>query len=313
MALRIIFMGTPDFAVPSLDMLVRNGFEVAAVVTQADKPKGRGNRVAVPAVKAYALDKGIPVLQPLKVKTPEFVAEMKALSPDLFITVAYGRILSKELLEVPPLGCINVHGSLLPKYRGAAPIQWAVINGDRKTGITTMYTDIGMDTGDMLIKKEMEIPEDMTTGQLHDQLALLGAETLKETLACLQEGTLVRVPQKEEEATYAPMMQKDTGLIDWSASAWKIHNLVRGTNPWPGASTVYKGDRMRIWGTRVLEEDTVGAKPGMVHSAGRDGIIVQTGRGKLLVTEVQFDNCRKMCVEDYICGHEIEAGAILGC
>ncbi len=305
-------MGTPEFAIPSLDMLLREGYELAAVVTQPDKPKGRGNKLAPPPVKEFAEGKNIKVLQPQKLRTAEFVNELKELAPDILVTAAYGKILPKDVLDIPPLGCINVHGSLLPKYRGAAPIHWAIINGESSTGITTMYTDIGMDTGDMLIKSEIRITQDITVGELHDRLSFMGADVLKETLEKLRNGTLEREKQCDAEATYAPIIKKDTGLIDWNKKSMEIHNLVRGTNPWPGAFTFYKGDKMRIWKTEIVEEAAAGLRPGMICHVGKDGIIAASGNGILKIQEVQFESCRKMCVEDYICGHKIDEGEILG-
>ena len=310
--LRIVFMGTPEFAVPALDMLLKEGYDVVAVVTQPDKPKGRGNKMAIPPVKEYAIEHGIDVLQPQKVKTEEFTDIIRGINPDLLVTAAYGKILPKSVLDIPKYGCINVHGSLLPKYRGAAPIQWSIIDGEKVTGITTMYTDVGMDTGDMLLKGEIMITEDMTAGELHDRLSVLGAEVLKETLAKLKEGVLQRIPQQDSEASYAAMMTKDTGLVDWTKSPKEIHNLVRGTNPWPGAYTYYNGEKMKIWVTSVVSESENKLKPGTICEVGKDGIIVACGIGKLNIKEVQFESCRKMCVEDYICGHKMDEGEILG-
>jgi len=305
-------MGTPEFAIPSLDMLLKEGYDVAAVVTQPDKPKGRGNKMSPPPVKEYAMEHGIEVLQPEKVKTEEFVEKIKAINPDLLVTAAYGKILPKSVLDIPKHGCINVHGSLLPKYRGAAPIQWSIINGEKVTGITTMYTDVGMDTGDMLVKAEIEITEDMTAGELHDKLSVLGAEVLKETLKRLENGTLERIPQNDEEATYAPMMTKETGCIDWSKSSREIHNLVRGTNPWPGAYTFYNDKKMKIWMTSVISDEEHDSKAGTILKVSKDGIVVACGLGKLIIKEIQFENARKMSVEEYICGHKIDEGELLG-
>lgn len=310
--LKIIFMGTPEFALPSLDMLVKEGHEILAVVCQPDKPKGRGNKLTPPPVKEYAVKKGIKVLQPEKVKTQAFIDEIRELKPDLLVTAAYGKILPKDVLDIPPYGCINVHGSLLPHYRGAAPYQWAIINGEKKTGITSMFTDVGMDTGDMLLKKEIEITEDMTAGELHDKLSVLGAEVLKETIEKLEKGTLERIPQSHEEATNAPMIQKETGRIDWTRTAEQIHNLVRGTNPWPGAYTFYKGGRMRIWKSCVIPGEAAGRTPGTICSVTKDGIVVAAGKGLLNIVEVQFDSCKRMCIEEYICGHKVDEGEILG-
>ncbi|HHW00007.1 MAG TPA: methionyl-tRNA formyltransferase [Clostridiaceae bacterium] len=303
-------MGTPEFAVPSLDMLVREGYDVAAVVTQPDKPKGRGKKLAAPPVKEYALEKGIEVLQPEKVKTADFVNQIRNIAPDLLVTAAYGKILSKELLDVPPLGCINVHASLLPKYRGAAPINWCIINGEKITGVTTMFTDEGMDTGDMLLKRQVEITDEMTVGELHDILSLVGAEVLKETLIKLKDGTLQHEPQNHEEATYAPMIDKTIGEIDWNKPAQEIHNLVRGTNPWPGAYTFYKGDRMKVWKTRVANDGYAGKKPGTICKITKEELIVATGDGFLSIIEVQFDSGRKMGINE--CGHNLDEGEVLG-
>ncbi|HQA58184.1 MAG TPA: methionyl-tRNA formyltransferase [Acetivibrio sp.] len=311
-ALRIVFMGTPEFALPSLQMLVNEGYDIAAVVTQPDKPKGRGKKASMPPVKEYAINNNINVLQPEKVKTQEFVETMKELKPDLMVTCAYGKILPKDILDIPPYGCINVHGSLLPKYRGAAPIQWAIINGEKTSGITTMFTDVGMDTGDMLLKAEIEIPDDMTAGQLHDRLAVLGADVLKDTLLEIKNGTLRRIPQKEEEATYAPMLSKADGCIDWSKSSREIHNLVRGTNPWPGAFTQYEGKMMKVWATSVFNEEKHDKKPGTIVKVERERIIVACGLGMVEVKEVQFESCKRLCIGDFICGHRMDEGEILG-
>ncbi len=311
--MRIVFMGTPDFAVPSLEMLVKEGYEVVAVITQPDKPKGRGNKMTAPPVKEFALKHQIKVLQPEKIKTPEFIDQIRAFKPDLLITAAYGKILTKELLEVPVYGCINVHGSLLPAYRGAAPINWAVIKGEKKTGITTMYTDVGVDTGDMLLKKELEIGSDMTVGELHDKMSVLGAEVLMETLTALINGTLQRIPQEDSQSSYAPMMNKELGHIDWNKSALEIHNLVRGTDPWPGAYTFLLGNRMRVWKTSLVpgKSDTE-IDNGKILKVDDEGILVKCPDGNLMIKEVQFDSSKRMSVGDYIRGHEINAGETLG-
>jgi methionyl-tRNA formyltransferase len=310
--LRIVFMGTPEFAVPCLDMLIKEGYDIAAVVTQPDKPKGRGKKLAFPPIKEKALQHNIDILQPAKIKTPEFTDELRSLKPDLLVTAAYGQLLSKEILDIAPLGCINVHASLLPKYRGAAPIHWAIINGETVTGITTMYTDIGMDTGDMLLKRQIEIPDDMTAGELHDRLSVLGAQVLKETLQGLKDGSLQRAAQSESEATYAPIIQKEIGKIDWSESSKTIHNLVRGTNPWPGAYTFYQGERMRVWKTEIEDDVFADTRPGTIRKVNKEGIIVSCGKGLVKIKEIQFDSCRKMSVEEYICGHKIIEGELLG-
>lgn len=310
--LKIIFMGTPEFAVPSLEMLLAEGYEVAAVITQPDKPKGRGNKLSAPPVKEFALKHGLNVLQPSKIKTAEFVEQIRELKPDLLITAAYGKILSKELLEVPVHGCINVHGSLLPAYRGAAPLNWAVINGEKTTGITTMFTDVGLDTGDMLLKSEIDIGHDMTVGELHDKMAVLGAEVLKNTLVKLKNGTLVRIPQDDSISSYAPMMTKELGLIDWNKTVLQIHNLVRGTDPWPGAYTFLNGNRMRIWRTDAACRGTDGEPAGKIARVDSNGILVKCSDGYILIKEVQFESSKRMNVSDYIRGHQINTGEILG-
>lgn len=310
--MKIVFMGTPEFAVPSLEMLVNEGYEIAAVVTQPDKPKGRGNKMSAPPVKEYALENNIEVLQPDRVKTPEFVECIRALQPDLLVTAAYGKILSKDLLEVPPLGCINVHGSLLPEYRGAAPINWAVINGEKTTGITTMFTDVGLDTGDMLLRREISIGPDMAVGELHDKMAVLGAEVLKDTLTALKNGTLVRKPQDDALSSYAPIMTKELGLIDWSKSSQQIHNLVRGTDPWPGAYTFLNGNRMRIWRTVLVPDKTADLASTEIEEVNDDGILIKCSDGYILVKEVQFESSKRMSVSDYIRGHKINVGEKLG-
>lgn len=310
--MKIVFMGTPEFAVPSLEMLIREGHEVVAVVTQPDKPKGRGNKLCAPPVKEFALKHGLDVLQPNKIKTLEFVEQIRALGPDLLITAAYGKILSKDLLEVPALGCINVHGSLLPTYRGAAPIHWAIINGEKTTGITTMFTDVGMDTGDMLLRKELEIAPNNTVGELDDKMAILGAEVLKDTLTELKNGTLEQKPQDNTLSTYAPIISKELGLIDWSKTAQQIHNLVRGTDPWPGAYTFLNENRMRIWRTSLATYKDTSLANGKIAEVGIDGILVKCADGYILIKEVQFDSSKRMSVSDYIRGHRIDVGEQLG-
>lgn len=307
--MKIVFMGTPDFAVPSLDMLVRESYDVVAVVTRPDRPKGRGNRIMPSAVKEYALRAGIRVFQPERLKADEFIGELENMGPDLIITAAYGKILPKAVLDLPPMGCINVHGSLLPDYRGAAPIQWAVINGESISGITVMYMDEGLDTGDILHKRDIPISREMTSGELYDSLAELGAVTLRETLVMLENGSLKRIKQNESEATYVKPISKDLGSIDWNKSSEVIHNLVRGTNPWPGAYTFYRGEKMKIWKTDISDaECTDGLQPGTILGAGREGMTVLCGRGVLLVKEIQFPGIRKMTVAEYICGHELKEG-----
>lgn len=304
-------MGTPEFAIPTLDMLDKQ-YSVCAVVTQPDKPKGRGKKLTAPPVKEFALARNIPVLQPDKIRTIEFIQELQALEPDLLVTAAYGKILPQAILQTPPLGCINVHGSLLPKYRGAAPIHWAILKGETITGITTMFTDVGVDTGDILLKNEIEISKDITVGELHDQMAKLGALTLQQTLIALENKTLVRIPQQEDEASYAPMIDKEIGAIDFTKSVKEIHDLVRGTNPWPVAYTKYSNHKLKIWKTEVLQEIDFSKDPGTILRLSNEGLDVACGDGILRIIELQPESGRRMQVRDYLCGHTILEGERLG-
>jgi methionyl-tRNA formyltransferase len=306
-------MGTPEFAVPCLDMLTNEGYNVIGVVTQPDKPKGRGHKLAQPPVKEYALQKGIPVYQPKTLKNNAFENTLKKLAPDLIVVVAYGKILPKYILEYPNYGCINVHASLLPKYRGAGPIQWAVINGEKETGITTMFMDEGMDTGDMILKKKTQIRSNETAGELHDRLSALGAEVLKETLALVEKGSIPRMPQPHQQATYAPMLDKSIAKIDWAKPAIEIKNLVRGLNPWPVAFTYYKGRIMKIWSVDIVKNCTDGV-PGIIlkHIKGQ-GLAVKAGDNNcIIIEEVQFEGGKRMKVDEYLRGHSIEFGECLG-
>lgn len=316
--MKIVFMGTPDFAVPSLNALIENGYEVVYAVTQADKPKDRGHTLKAPPVKECAIAHNIPVLQPVRLsREPEAVQKIIDLSPDLIVTCAFGQILPKSVLDIPRLGTINVHGSLLPAYRGAAPIQWAIINGDSKTGITTMYTDIGLDTGDMLLKEEVDISIDMTAGELHDIMSLLGAKTLIETLKAMNEGTLKRTKQDDSKATHAPKIDKETGRIDWNKTSKEIHDRIRGTTPWPGAFAQICGCRARIWRSelRAYSPDDLNilscTEPGTIIKLDADGMWVKTMDGLILINEVQVDSCKRMTPKQYACGHELKAGMVL--
>ncbi|HNU79250.1 MAG TPA: methionyl-tRNA formyltransferase, partial [Bacillota bacterium] len=301
--MRIVFMGTPDFAVPCLRELIAHKHEIAAVVTQPDRPKGRGNKLAESAVKIFARESGIAIFQPEKIKTGEFVQILRDLAPEAIIVVAFGQILSQEILDIPPLGCINVHASLLPKYRGAAPINWCIINGDKTTGVTAMYMDKGMDTGDIILKKEIEIGEDENAGELHDRLSELGASVLSETIELLIEGKIERTPQNNEEATYAPIMTKELGRIDWSRDAKDIRNLIRGTYPWPGAFSSYNGKMFKILRAQALEDNTGSRNFGYIGSVRKDSIVVSCGSGSLKILELQFENEKPMSVEAYLRGH----------
>ncbi|HOC08937.1 MAG TPA: methionyl-tRNA formyltransferase [Bacillota bacterium] len=264
-----------------------------------------------PPVKERALEACLRVLQPERVKDSGFIEALKELSPDIIIVVAYGQILPEEIINLPAMGCINVHASLLPKYRGAAPINWCIINGESRTGVTTMYMDKGMDTGDILLQRETEIGENETAGELHDRLAALGADLLLETLEGLQRNEVERKAQDHSAATYAPQLVRENGRVDWNLDAKSIYNIIRGTNPWPGCYTVYKGERMKLWEAKVLEQKSRGTA-GKVLEAGHGGMLVQAGSGTLLVTKIQMPSSRVMTVDEYLRGNSLETGYILG-
>ena len=305
MPLKTVFMGTPDFAVPSLKILA-DVTSVAAVVTQPDKPKGRGQKLLPSPVKLFAAEKNITVLQPPKVREAAFIDELKLIAPDLIVVVAFGQILPKAILDIPRFGCINVHASLLPKLRGAAPMQWCLINGDKKTGVTTMFMDEGLDTGDMLLKGEVSVGDDMTLPELHDALSETGARVLAETIERLRAGTLSREKQNDAEFTYAPMIKKDTGLIDWQKSAQEIHNLVRGLNSFASAYTFLRGQRYKIHRTRVVtQNEQTGHRPGNIIRADKGGLFVSCGRGMLEISELQTDGKRKMSAAQFLNGREL--------
>lgn len=313
--MRIIFMGTPIFAVPSLERIIADGHEVAAVFTQPDKPKGRGYKLAPTPVKESAMSHGIEVYQPLTLKDEETIELIKGLKPDCIVVVAYGRILPQAVLEVPPFGCINVHASLLPRYRGAAPIQWSVINGEKVTGVTTMYMAKGLDTGDMILKAETPIDENETFGQLHDRLMEIGAETLSKTLDLLAAGKAPREKQDDSQSNYASMIDKAVSHIDWNRSAREIHNLVRGMNPHPGARTELFGANFKIFETVLPKKADIenNKVPGTVISVGDDGILVSCGEGQpLLVKQVQAQGGKRMAAADYAHGHGIKPGISFG-
>lgn len=310
--LRVIFMGTPDFAVPCLDKLVEEKYNVVAVVSQPDRPKGRGQKLAQSPVKEAALAYGLPVLQPEKVRESEFQAKLALLKPDLIVVVAFGQLLPKVLLDLPPLGCINVHASLLPYYRGAAPIHWAVMKGEEVTGVTTMYMDIGMDTGDMILKAEVPIGKDDTTGILHDRLKEEGAKLLSDTIKLIAAKQGKGTPQDHDKATYASMLRRDIEVIDWQKSAESIHNLVRGLNPWPGSYCTYQDKPLKTWQTKVYDKNERTTAPGKVSKITGDGFVVETGQGTIELLEVQPANKRRMSAKDFVCGYGITIGDILG-
>ena len=309
--MRIIYMGTPDFAVPALDALAKSEHEVVAVVTQPDKARDRGKKVQFTPVKTKALEYESPVYQPEKVKTnEEFYQQLVELAPDLIVVAAYGKILPVSILELPKFGCVNIHASLLPKYRGAAPIHRAIINGDKTTGVTLMYMAEGMDTGDMIAKAETPIGR-KTVEMMHEELADLGAKLLMDTLPQLLSGTAPREPQKEEEATHAPMVFKQDGVLDYTRSAEALCCLVRGMNSWPVASTTYQGNVVKVWEAEALDKNSDKA-PGTVLSCDKTGLKVACGEGVINITKLQFPGKRAMEVADYIKGNTIETGVILG-
>ena len=306
--LRTVFMGTPDFALQTLQGLIDAGCKMVGVYTQPDRPKGRGKQLAAPPVKELAQKHDIPVYQPLKLRQPEAVAELEALAPDLIVVVAYGQILPKSVLEIPAHGCINVHASLLPKYRGAAPINKAIIDGETETGITTMYMDVGLDTGDMLVKKTLAIGPEETAGELHDRLASLGRETMEETVRRLCAGTLQREVQDDEQSTYASMMKKEDGRIDWNRSAQEIHNHVRGLDPWPGAYTTINGELLKLAET---SPEAAEGLAGSVIAADKNGVCVACGSGSLRIQQLQLAGRKRLAAADFLRGCPLEAGAMM--
>ncbi len=323
--LKVVFMGTPDFARKSLEKVYDAGYEILGVVTNVDKPKGRGMKMIPTPVKEFALEKRLPIYQPEKIRNnEEFINEIKSLNPDVICVVAYGKILPKELLDIPKMGCINVHGSLLPKYRGAAPIQWAVLNGDKTTGITTMYMDAGMDTGDMILKREVEIGEDETTGELWDKLSDIGADLLVETLEAIEKGEAPREKQGPD-FTMAPMLDKQMAKIEWEdMSVSKIKNLVRGLNPIMGAYSFLDGKKIKFWKVDILDENELmeifpelkeysykmkELMPGTVlFSDDKKGLFIKGQDGIISAKEVQAENSKRMNVNDFLRGNHIDAG-----
>jgi len=313
--MRVVFMGTPDFSVPTLEKIIEAGHEVIGVVTQPDKAKGRGKKVLFPPVKEKALEHNLPVYQPKRAREPEFIEQMRELNPDVMVVVAFGQILPKALLDIPKYGCVNVHASLLPKYRGAAPIQWAVIRGEKVSGVTTMQMDVGLDTGDMLMKTEVALAEDETGGSLHDKLSVLGGELLIETLKGLEAGTIQ--PEKQDDSQtgeYARMLDKALGKVDFSMPAEEIERLIRGLNPWPSAYTFYHGKTMKFWKAKVVSADADGeaAAPGQILSVDKKGFTVQTGDGALRILELQMEGKKRMDAGAFLRGCSMAAGEILG-
>lgn len=308
--MRVVFMGTPEFAVPTLQALADH-HQVEAAVTQPDKQRGRGKKILFPPVKEKAIACGIPVYQPDRAGDEEFVKVIREINPDVIVVVAYGQILPENILNIPKYGCINVHGSLLPKYRGAAPIQRAVLDGEEKTGITTMYMEKGLDTGDMIDMAEIALDPKETAGTLHDKLMKIGADLILETLEKLESGTAVRVKQDNEKSCYAGMLTKEMGKIDFSEPAKKIECLIRGMNPWPSAYTSLNGKTLKIWEAEVLENGQ-GQEPGTVLEVTKDGIIVACGEGALKLLEVQMAGKKRMKVSAFVLGYPVEKGMRLG-
>jgi len=307
--MRIVFMGTPEFACPTLKVLIERGEKVVAVVTQPDRPKGRGQQTLAPPVKLLALEHGIPVLQPVKVRHPDAIEEIRALNPDLIVVVAFGQILPKALLEIPTRGCINVHASLLPRYRGAAPLNWCIINGEAETGVTTMLMDVGLDTGDMLLKSATPIDPDEDTSSLHNRLSGIGADLLAETIDLAAQGLLAPEQQDDTLTCYAPMLKKEDGLIDWGKDAPGIKNLVRGMTPWPGAYTYLDDKLIKVY--RVQSASGSGS-PGEVLAAGRDGIEIACGEGSVLIYELQLEGKKRLPAAEFLAGCKLAPGALLG-
>lgn len=308
---RVLFMGTSPFAVPSLKILLAKGENIVGVFTQPDKPQGRGLKIKVSPIKGVALENHLPLFQPVKINRDESVEIIKSLSPDLIVVAAFGQIISQRILDIPRFGSINVHASLLPKYRGAAPINWVIIQGEKKTGITTMLMDKGLDTGNILLQRKLEIFPEENAGELHDRLAFLGAEVLRETVARLKQGGVTPCKQEESEASYAPPLEKEDGVIDWEKPAEKIYNHIRGMNPWPGAFTYLEGKILKVFQAKHVIQDFP-HEPGKVVKTSDEGILVETGEGHILLTEIQLENHKRMSSALFLRGHPLPIDVRLG-
>ncbi len=308
--MKVVYMGTPDFAVGPLEALIAAGYEVTAVVTQPDKAKGRSDKLIPSPVKACAIEHNIPVLTPVKIKTPEAVTELSQYEADIFVVAAFGQILSEEILNMPKYGCINIHASLLPKYRGAAPIQWSIIDKEKETGITIMQMDKGLDTGDILFQKVVPIDDEDTGESLFEKLAKAGSEFLIEVLPKIEAGDVHPVKQDETKSTYAGMLTKAYGKIDWTKDADTIEHLVRGLNSWPSAYTRLQGKQLKIWKSHVVEK--TGGEPGCVCKVTKDSIVVATGKDALAITELQLEGKKRMSAKDFLVGRTVEIGTMLG-
>lgn len=306
---RVIFMGTPEFACPTLQTLIGRGDHIVAVVTQPDRPKGRGQKLMPPPVKELALKHDIPIIQPLKVREPAVIEELRALRPDVIVVVAFGQILPKALLDIPPLGCINVHASLLPKYRGAAPLNWCLVNGETETGVTTMLMDVGLDTGPMLLKRSTPIDPDEDITSLHDRMSTLGAALLSETLDGLRAGTITPQPQDDSQSSYAPLLKKEYGLLEWNQSAQQLHDRIRGLNVWPVAFTALDGQVLKVYRSQVSNGSGI---PGTVLRAGKQGLEVACGSGSLIIAEMQLAGKKRLDAASFLAGYPITTGTILG-
>jgi methionyl-tRNA formyltransferase len=302
---RIIFMGTPAFACPTLQAMIDRRENLIAVFTQPDRPKGRGQKLQSSPVKELALSQGIPVFQPPKVRTPEVIEQIRELKPDLIVVVAFGQILPKALLDIPPQGCVNVHASLLPRYRGAAPLNWCIVNGETETGVTTMLMDVGLDTGPMLLKKSTPIDPDEDILCLHDRMSLMGAQLLAETLDGLKAGQITPEPQDDSQSCYAPLLKKEHGLIDWQRSAVELHNQVRGLAAWPGAVSWLDGTPFKLYRTRISHGTGV---PGTIITSGKEGLEVACGQDSLIICELQAPGSKKMDAGSFLMGHPIPVG-----
>ena len=302
--MRIVFMGTPDFSVNALENIVKAGHDVVGVITQPDKPKGRGGKMQYTPVKEKALELGLDVYQPQRVKEPEFIDKLKEMNPDAIVVIAFGQILPKAILDMPKYGCINVHASLLPKYRGAAPIQWSVIDGEKETGVTTMYMNEGLDTGDIIDKVVVPIDKKETGGSLFDKLAIEGGKLILKTLIELENGTAVRTPQDDSKSNYAGMINKQLGKIDFNKSAKEIERLIRRLNPWPSAYTKMDGKTLKIWDADVDDSENDSA-PGTITEVGKDFIRVATGKGSLKILELQLEGKKRMKTRDFLNGAKI--------
>ncbi|MFZ7121150.1 MAG: methionyl-tRNA formyltransferase [Eubacteriaceae bacterium] len=311
--MRVIFMGTPDFAVPTLQSLINSDHEIISVYTQPDKPNSRGNKIVFSPIKTLSLEHSIKVMQPNSIKDKKIIEEIRDINPDIIVVVAYGQLLPLEILQIPKFGCINIHASLLPKYRGSAPIHWSIINGENETGVTTMYMDVGMDTGDIINKEKINITENMNVEVLHDKLSFIGAQLLIKTFEDIEKGIAPRIKQNNDLSTYAPLLTKDVGKINWKNNSDQIYNLVRGTNPWPGAFTFFGNKRVKIFTTiKYSGKSYLDIEPGTIIDYHKNkGLLVKTGDDCIYIETLQFPNKKRLHVDDFILGNEIENGTVL--